>query len=307
MSIVIAGSLATDKVMKFNGLFQENFVASKLDAISVSFLVDSLEESYGGTAGNIAFNLGMLGITTKLFAAAGNDFVQYAAWLEKHGVDVSTVQIDPELRTAFFNVLTDNANNQIGSFYPGAMSNQYTVDPKDLKGVTLALIAATNPDDMRTLPGVFRDANIPFIFDPSQQIPMLSKEDLINGFTGSYAICCNDYELSMIKQRTNLTDLDILDLTTNLVITQGEEGSMIKTKEGDIHAKALPAREVVDPTGAGDAYRAGLIYGFVNEWDLKETAQFASAVAVHAVEYRGPQEHSFTIEDVMKRVEANSA
>ena len=305
MSILISGSLAFDRIMNFPGLYKDNFVAEKLHNINVSFLIDDLKEHFGGTAGNISYNLAMLGMTPTIIAKAGTDFGVYKDWLDSKGVDTSQIQYSTELKTGVGTVMTDQANNQIWSFYAGAMGEPYQVNPGQIEGAQLAIISPSNPEEMIQLPEIYREAGIPFIFDPSQQLPRLTGDDLKQCLTGSYALTCNDYELSIIKKRTNLFEDELLQLTQMLVVTLGEQGCEIRLREGQkVTVPAAPVSEVKDPTGAGDAFRAGLIYGVVKQWDLKTIAQFAGVVAAYAVEHHGTQAHAFSFQDVATRYES---
>jgi adenosine kinase len=298
MKILVSGSLAYDKIMNFPGYFKDHILPEKIHLLNVAFVVEGLRESFGGTAGNIAYSLALLQEKPVVFACAGNDFEGYQAWLSEYNIDLSAVKIIAEEKTTFVNIMTDTADNQIAAVYPGAM--KYACDAEVPK-VDFAIIAPGNVKDMQRLPKVFRDKNIPFIFDPGQQIGTLSGEDLRNGIKGAKVFMSNDYELSLALKKTGWSEADILQHAEIIVTTMGEKGSQIKT--ADIGHSILPAKpkDASDPTGAGDAYRAGFIKGLVSGWPLDMAGRFASTVAAYTVEAHGTQTHRFSLNDVAQR------
>ena len=320
MRILISGSLAYDKIMNYPGYFRDSFVVDKIHNINVSFLVDGLKESFGGTAGNIAYNLALLSETPTVLATAGDDFSKYKNWLSAKKVDTSKIKIIESELTAFANIMTDNGDNQIAAFYPGAMkyavetprwdvseSSDKTNQEMPNRGVSteIGLIAAGNMDDMVNLAKIYADKNIPYIYDPSQQIPALSEDALRDGIKGAKIFISNDYELSLVSKKTGWSEEEIEKNVEILVTTLGEKGSIIKTK-GEVY-EIPPAKieKIVDPTGAGDAYRAGLIKGLLEDWSLEKTGKFAGVVAAYAVENQGTQNHEFTLDDIWRRFEEN--
>ncbi len=297
MSVIqISGSLAYDYIMNFPGLFREHFVHDKLHNINVSFGVDSHTRNFGGTAGNIAYNLALLGEKPTICAAAGEDFHPYKTHLERYGADTSAIkQSDTPTASAF--IVTDQANNQISAFSHGAMAHAYGVPSV----CDRAIIAPGNLVDMQTLPDHYRTAKIPFYFDPGQSIPALGAVGLKSGIEGSEAVFVNDYELAMITRATNWGESDIVHRAKLLVVTLGAEGSRLITKDGQTRVRAAKVRELQDPTGAGDAYRAGFLAGVIKGYASNTCAQLGSVVAAYCVETLGTQNHHFTKEDVSKR------
>lgn len=302
MKIVVSGSLAYDKIMNFPGYFKDHILPDKIHTLNVSFMVEHLEENFGGTAGNISYNLALLGENPIILSAAGNDFENYKAWLKEHDVDISKIKIFKNEKTAFANIITDQADNQLTAFYPGAMGCDYV---SKFKEGDLAIIAPGSVKEMQSLPNKFRNKKIPFIFDPGQQIPTLSAKDLQNGIKGSRAFISNDYELSLVMKRTNWNENQILDNTEILVTTLGEKGSRITTKEKIYDIPPAKPKNTSDPTGAGDAYRAGFIKALIEKWPLDIAGRFASVVSCYTVEKYGTQTHKFNFQEVIKRYKEN--
>lgn len=307
MRIFVSGSLAYDRIMDFRGLFAEHILPEKMHQFNVSFYTESLSESFGGTAGNIAYALSLLGEHPTILAEAGNDFEPYRAWLNEHGVDTSLIQTEESDKTAFATIITDRANNQIASFYPGAMQRPWQ-PPSDhalFKEEAFGIVAPGNLSNMRMLPTIYRRNYIPFMFDPGQQIPALSAEDLKNGIEGSAAFISNDYEAAMVEKKTGWGEAEILAQTGMIITTLGEKGSRIITKDERIEVPAAQVETVADPTGAGDAYRAGFMYAFLKEWPLETCGKFAGLVACYVVEAKGTQAHTFTKEALQERYKKN--
>ena len=305
MKILVSGSLAYDRIMNFPGIFSDHVLPDKIHSLNVSFLVEDLNESFGGNAGNIAYNLALLGETPAPVARAGKDFAQYEKWLESVGVDTNLIEKDTELQTAFASILTDSKDNQITAFFPGAMKKPYTVTDATWSDAGIGIVSPGNPDDMRAFPKLFRERHIPYLYDPGQQIPALSGDDLKSGIEKSGALVSNDYELAMIVKKTGWNENILLDHTDMLVTTLGEQGSRIRTKIKTIEIPPAHPVSSLDPTGAGDAYRAGLLYGFLREWPLEVAGRFAGVVACYTVETHGTQTHRFTFDEVRLRYEEN--
>lgn len=303
--ILVSGSLAYDRIMDFPGLFGDHVIAGKEHSINISFVVESMNESFGGTSGNIAYTLALLGVETAVLARAGNDFTPYRAWLERHGVDTSLIETDQGMRTAFATVMTDQKDNQIAAFYPGADAKPHAIPESVFGGITYAIVAPGNVDDMRRVPKYLRAHKIPFVYDPGQRIPSLSGEDLKNGMEGAQAIIANDYEMAMMREKTGLDERGFLELAELVVTTTGEKGSRIAGRKETIEVPSARASSAADPTGAGDAYRAGFVFGLVNGLPLATAGKLASVVACYTVELRGTQTHTFTKRDVAKRYEEN--
>ncbi|UCG13342.1 MAG: carbohydrate kinase family protein [Deltaproteobacteria bacterium] len=305
MQILVSGSLAYDRIMDFPGKFAEHILPDKIHVLNVCFVVNSLTEKFGGTAGNIAYNLALLGEHPLILATAGNDFDKYEAWLSKHELSLEGIKQIPEELTAGAYITTDLSDNQITGFNPGAMKypslNQFDgVNPRE----ALAIVAPGNVEDMITYSRIYKQKEIPYIFDPGQQIAVLSGEQLNEMTTGSELLISNDYELEMIIQKTGLGKEELRSRTKTIISTLGEHGSLIYTSQQEVKIDAATASQVLDPTGAGDAYRAGLIKGMVLGKELEEAAQMGATCASYAVERYGTQEHGFTQEEFWGRYRA---
>ncbi len=302
MQILVSGSLAYDRIMDFPGKFADHILPEKIHILNVCFVVNSLKEKFGGTAGNIAYNLALLGERPLILATAGNDFDRYEAWLRKHNLPLSGIRRIEEEMTAGAYITTDMADNQITGFNPGAMNypslQQFDgVNPRE----TLAIVAPGNVEDMVAYVRSYKQHKIPYIFDPGQQISVLSVEQLIEMITGSELLICNDYELERIIQTTELEITDLLQRTRAVISTLGDKGSLLTTPQHETKIPAVKASQVQDPTGAGDAYRAGLIKGLVLGKELPDAARMGATCASYAVEHHGTQEHSFTQEGFWAR------
>lgn len=296
---MLSGSVAYDHIMDVPGFFKEYFLPDKLHNINVSFVVPDHDEHFGGTAANVAYSLALLGEKPTIIATAGSDFERYQKHLDSVGISTKSIHIDSHKKTAFAFIVTDKNDNQIAAFHPGAGAVPYgDVSPAEN---AIALISAGCLDDMRSLPDVYRGHGTRFLFDPGQCIPALTADDLRNGTTDATAVFVNDYELELIKVATGWKEPDILKVAHTLVVTLGGQGSRVITKEGETLVKAVSAREVVDPTGAGDAYRAGYIKGMTLGWEPTQCAQLGSAVAAYCVEKAGTQTHSFTKAELQER------
>lgn len=298
--VLVSGSIAYDRIMDFPGLFGEHFLPEKLHSINVSFQVDTLAENFGGCAGNIAYNLKLLAQEPEIIAVGGSDFARYRAYLENLNIDPISIRIDGDYFTSTAYIMTDKADNQIAAFSMGAGKVPYDPLP-ETKDAGCAIIAAGCPDDMRALPGHFRGGGIPFFFDPGQAMTALSDDDIKNGIEGSEAVFGNDYEFNLITKRTGMSEQELLEKTKTLVVTYGDKGSRVVTRDGEKKVAAVRAREVVDPTGAGDAYRAGFIAGFLKKLPSETCAALGATVAAYAVEKYGTQNHSFSLDDVRAR------
>jgi adenosine kinase len=301
--VLISGSLAYDHIMDFPDLFRNHFMPEKLHNINVSFNVSDHQEHFGGTAGNIAYTLSLLGEEPTIIATGGKDFARYAEHLKKFGIDTSSIHIDESRDTAFAYIVTDRGDNQIAAYHPGAGGKSYG-DRVPFEWAKLAIISAGCLEDVHALPEIYRTNKIPFFFDPGQIIPALSQEDLRNGIDGAEVVFGNDYELAMITEKTGWQEADILQHAKTLVITLGEKGSRVMTPNVEIQVSAAKAIENRDPTGAGDAYRAGYAKGFLAGLSPEKCAKTASVAAVYNVESVGTQEHHYTLEEFKKRYEA---
>ncbi len=302
MQILISGSLAYDRIMDFPGQFEDHILPDKIHILNVCFTVNGLTEKFGGTAGNIAYSLALLGERPLILATAGSDFKNYRQWLERNDLPLEgIVEISGEF-TASAYITTDKRDNQITGFNPGAMKHPsgYRID--GLKaGKALAIVSPGNLEDMVGYSRTYRDAGIPFICDPGQSIPALSAAQMEEMLTGSAVLISNDYELEMIQKKTGLDRAALFERVDALITTLGEEGAEVCRNGQRVRIPAVPVSEVKDPTGAGDAFRAGLIKGMVDGKDLIESARIGATCASYAVERLGTQEHRFAPEEFWER------
>ena len=308
MSLLIAGSIATDHLMSFGGRFEDSLVVEQLSKLSVSFLVDDLEIRRGGVAPNICFGLSRLGLRPVLVGAAGEDFADYRSWLERHGVDCSHVRISEDKHTARFVCTTDTTMAQFASFYPGAMSEARLIELEPIAtkvgAPTYVLIGADDPDGMLRHTEECRQRGYRFIADPSQQLAF-GEGDLIRQLVDGAAILfTNEYESHLIEQKTGWSPADVLDRVEIQVTTLGKDGvRVLRRGEDPIEVKAARGVEAVEPTGVGDAFRAGFLAA--SEWGLglERAAQVGCVLAAYVVETVGTQEYTFTPEQFVARVE----
>lgn len=300
--ILLCGSIAYDRIMDFDGNFSEHFMPDKLHSINVSFFVSPPKEEFGGTAGNIAYGLSLLSTPSEIVATAGTDFPRYEAWLKEHGIDPATVE-RADVPTASGYIMTDKADNQITAFSGGAAMNAYR-GAIEYGKYAAAVVSPTNKDDMVRVGREAKAAGIPFFFDPGQQLPMLSGDEVREAIEGAAGVLVNDYELALIKEKTGMDEAAIVASAGFLVVTLGAEGSRIATRDGEEAVPAVLATEVVDPTGAGDAFRAGFLAGHARGLALSTCARLGSAVAAYAVECYGTQNHTFTPAELKARYES---
>lgn len=306
MNIVVTGSIAYDYLMRFPGNFLDHVKPDRLQKLSLSFLVDDMVKQRGGCAPNIAYTLALLGERPRVMGTAGKDFGEYRAWLESHGVDTSAIKIIPDVFTASFFATTDEALNQIASFYTGAMAYARELSFRDLEGaVDLTIVSPNDPEAMVKYPRECRELGIPYIYDPSQQVVRSDPEDLRDGLIGADILVVNDYEFELLKDRTGMSEEEIQSAVRRaVVVTLGAEGARIRPcedPEADIHVPAAPPQAIVDPTGVGDAFRAGLIKGLALGLSWEACGRLGSLAAAYVLETRGPQTHSFTLEAFVSR------
>src|SRR6476659_6558895 len=310
MSLLIAGSIATDHLMNFGGKFSDSLVVDQLDKLSVSFLVDDLEIRRGGCAGNMCFGLARLGLSPVLVGAAGEDFGDYRSWLERHGVDCRFVRISDTHHTARFICTTDSTMAQFASFYPGAMSEARLIEllpiVQEAGEPDYVLIAADDSEGMLRHTRECRQRGYRFIADPSQQLAFSEGDlirDLIDGATYLFS---NEYESAMIESKTGWSADEILDRVGTQVTTLGADGVRILARDAEpIEVKAASGVTAVEPTGVGDAFRAGFLAGL--EWELghERSAQVGCVLAAYVVETVGTQEYSFNAEQFVERVRSS--
>lgn len=312
--ILVSGSLVFDRIMDFPGYFKEHIMPDKIHVLNVSFAVNGLKESYGGTAGNIAYNLSLLGEKPSILACAGNDFHPYKKWLIKNKIDISQIKIIKSKNTSSCYIITDKADNQITGFNSGVLVCERGVNPPTpLYQGGIAIIAPGNNKDMEKYASLYKKKGIKYIFDPGQQITALSPNILKRSINGAEVLIGNDYEISLIMKKIGWTLKGIIDKVGMLIVTKGEKGSEIYSKNKippgpfnkGVKIKAVKLKKIIDPTGAGDAYRAGLIKGMIDDMPLEKIGRLASTVASYAVEKQGTQEHRFTWNNINMRYRGN--
>ncbi len=304
--IVVCGSIAIDRIMNFSGHYRELIESSKIEVLSVSVLVDSLDISQGGTGANIAYNLAALGEAPVLLGAVGADAADYLERLAKLGVDVSGVY-QSRLATASFNVLTDSAGNQVGGFYPGAMSDAELLSFAPWAGKdALVCLSAHDPVAMRRMVAECAEKGLRLVYDPGQQVSNISGDDLRAGVEAAEVVIVNEYELSLLSKKTGLSEADLRATVPVLISTHGEHGSVIGGKEHSEPVKIASAKpaNITDPTGAGDAYRAGFLYGYLRQWEPRKCGQLGSVVASFALEQHGTQAE-LSPADIARRYQEN--
>jgi len=303
METLVTGSIAYDYLMRFPGSFQRHFIPDELHNMSLSFLVDDMTKHWGGVAANIAFTLAKFGLRPKLMGTVGRDFGDYRRWLETNGVDCGTViQIDDVFTASFF-ANTDDDNNQLAFFYGGAMNlaRDYRIADVLNREPELVIISPNDPIAMVKLCEECRRAGIRFIYDPGQQVARLNGDELRRGIEATFMVVVNIYEASVIFDKTGLSLADLRDQVEIVAITESEKGSKIYRAGEVIDVEAYPPIEIADPTGAGDAYRAGFILGLSKGFPLKLCAQIGALSATYALEVVGTQNHDFRLKDFVAR------
>jgi adenosine kinase len=306
MDIIVSGSLAYDRIMDFPGYFSDHILPEKVRVLNVCFQVNGMKEKFGGTAGNIAYALTLLGEKPQVSATLGQEEHKYLEWLKKNGISSDNIKIIKDEFTASAYITTDKANNQITGFNPGAMNYSSSLefdnlDPKE----TLVIVSPGNLEDMLNYPRLCKARGIDYIFDPGQSIPMLEPEDLVQVIDGCRILVSNDYELDLILNKTGLKKEALLERARTIIVTMGELGSRISTLNGEIKIPAAKAKIVRDPTGAGDSYRGGMISGLVRGKDVEESARIGSVCASFSVECYGTQEYTFSPEEFNERLALN--
>jgi adenosine kinase len=301
MNIVVTGSIAFDYLMSFPGKFTEHFLPEHMNRVSLSFLVDSMDKRRGGCAPNIAYTLALLGERPLLMGTAGEDFGDYGAWLEAAGVDTSLVKrIDGKFCASFF-CSTDVDNNQIASFYTGAMADAGQLSFRTVDACGLAIISPNDPGAMVQYAEECRTLGIPFIFDPGQQCARMSGPELADGVRGAAIVIVNDYELELLRQKTAKSEQDLLRDAHALIVTRGEKGSTVITADEWIDVPAVTPYRIVDPTGVGDAFRGGLMKGIAAGLPYETCARIGAVAATYALEHLGGQSHAYTWDEFSAR------
>jgi adenosine kinase len=302
---LICGSVAYDSIMVFGDRFKNHILPDQIHILNVSFFVPQMRREYGGCAGNIAFNLQLLGDAGVPMATVGKDFGAYAEWMQQNGVPREHIRVIESEHTAQAFIITDSDDNQITAFHPGAMQNSHENRVTDATGVRVGIVAPDGRDGMIQHAEQFAAAKIPFIFDPGQGLPMFGKEDLERFVSQATWVAVNEYEWQMLQQKTGWGVKDVVSQVDALIVTLGSQGSTIHSRDGAITIPCATPNAVVDPTGCGDAYRAGILHGLLHGLDWETTGRIASLLGAIKIETRGPQNHRFTSAAFGQRLEQN--
>jgi adenosine kinase len=307
MKIAITGSIAYDYIMTYPGEFAEMLRLEGLNKISVSFLVDEMTKHPGGVAPNIAYTLALLGERPVLVGTAGRDFTEYRSFLDAAGVDTSGTRVHPDLFTASFFVSTDRLNNQIASFYTGAMARARDLSLNNAvsEQLDLVLISPNDPEAMSNYADECRTSAIPFIYDPGQQVARMSGEDLAHGLDGAKVLVVNDVEYEALIRKTGIGHDALMKRAQTIIVTRGEHGADIYAQDATHHIPIVPADHIEDPTGVGDAFRGGLLKGLASGWPLDICGRVGALAATYVLEVRGSQAHHFTASEFVERFRQN--
>lgn len=302
--ITVTGSLAFDHIMDYPGRFSDHIMPDKIHQINLSFLVNNLTKQKGGTAGNISYTLALLKNPVSILAVAGADFADYEKFLQETGVDTSQIKISKNPTSSAY-IMTDTADNQITAFHPGAMNEAETLSLQDIK-TDLVVISPNNPKTMVKFAKECQSSGTDYMLDPGMQLPALNPEELKSMVNGATILIGNDYEMELLREKLALSKVEgLLEQVKILITTLGEKGSVIQTKDQTIRVDPAKPAEVLDPTGAGDAYRAGFLTGWTKGLDLKVSGQIGSLAACYAIEKYGTINHKFTIEEFCERYKSN--
>lgn len=305
--ILVTGSLAFDQIMDFPGQFSEHILPEKAHMLNVSFLVKDMHKSFGGTAGNIAYSLSLLSIRTAILGVVGEDFIPYREFLEKNEIDVSYVKQVNSFYTSSAFGITDAKDNQIWGFYSGAdvLTENLSIFEVERK-IDFGIIAPNNPRAMIKFAQEYKKSRIPFLFDAGMQLPHLTSADLMTGFAGAKIIIGNDYEISVMEKKTGISNLHALAQKNKIIVTtMGEKGSRLSSGKETVIVSSAKVREASDPAGAGDAYRAGLVAGYLRGFPLKTCGQMGAMTAAYTVERYGTTTHRFGLNEFAQRYRDN--
>ncbi len=294
MSALISGSMAYDTIMVFNDHFKNHILPEQVHILNVSFLVPEMRRNFGGCAGNIAYNLNLLGGNGIPMATVGEDFAPYARWMDDKGVSRAGLrEIEGEFTAQAF-ITTDQDDNQITAFHPGAMNHSHLNRVDEHADIRIGIVSPDGRQGMIEHAEQFAEAGIPFIFDPGQGMPMFDGADLMRFVEQATWLAFNDYEAKLMEERTGRRISELASQVEAIVVTRGGEGSTIYTGGRELQIPLAPARELLDPTGCGDAYRGGLLYGLMHDMDWEVTGRIASLMGAIKIEHQGPQNHHFT-------------
>lgn len=301
MSALICGSFAYDTIMVFHDKFKHHILPDKVHILNVSFLVPEMRREFGGCAGNIAYNLKLLGGDPRPMGTVGNDFGPYAEWMDRHGIDRRCVRALSDTYTAQAFITTDMDDNQITAFHPGAMNSAHLNRVTDTDGITVGMVSPDGRQGMVDHATQFVEAGIPFVFDPGQGLPMFNGDELQDFIDKASWICVNDYEMQLLQERTGLSPHEIAERVEALVVTLGGQGSHIYTRSQRIDVPVAQAGQQNDPTGCGDAYRGGLLYGLMKQLDWETTGRIAALMGAFKIEHYGTQNHHFSMHEFRQR------
>ena len=301
MHTLICGSIAYDTIMVFKDHFKNHILPEKIHILNVAFLVPDMRREFGGCAGNIAYNLQMIGGDPLIMATVGDDYSPYAGRLQDLGLSQNHVRQVTGAFTAQAFITTDLADNQITAFHPGAMNFSHENHIADANDVTLGIVAPDGREGMVQHAREFHEAGIPFMFDPGQGLPMFTGEELLDFIHKADYVAVNDYEGQLLQERTGRSLETLAKLVKGLIVTRGAEGSIIYSDDQQIEIPSITPERVVDPTGCGDAYRSGLLYGIVQDMDWRTTGQLGSLMGALKIAQRGGQNHSFTRDEIGQR------
>tara|TARA_Y100000590_G_scaffold427105_1_gene536900 strand:+ start:300 stop:1235 length:936 start_codon:yes stop_codon:yes gene_type:complete len=305
MSVLICGSIAYDNIMKFEDSFKNHILPDKLDILNVSFVAPELRRNFGGCALNIAFNLSLLGVDPIPMATVGQDFDSYSVWLGKNNLRKDHIKILDDVYTAQAYITTDADDNQITIFHPGAMNFSHLNKVSDVSGISIGILSPDGRTGMLEHALQFSEQKIPFVFDPGQGLPMFGRKELRKFIEQATWVTVNDYEWQLLHKVTDWSIGDVRERVEALVVTQGAEGSVIYTDDGDLEIPAVKPNIINDPTGCGDAYRAGLLFGLMNNMDWLTIGRIASLMGAIKIESYGTQNHYFSMQDFSNRFEDN--
>jgi adenosine kinase len=297
MSALICGSMAYDTIMVFHDKFENHILPEKVHILNVSFLVPVMRREFGGCAGNIAYNLKLLGEEPLVMATVGHDFEPYTQWLGQNGLSREFIKVLDNSYTGQAYITTDEAGNQITAFHPGAMNSSHLNSVPTDSDIKIGIVSPDGKEGMQLHAKQFKELNIPFIFDPGQGMPMFNGDELKEFIDQATWLTLNDYESELMQERTGLSLENIAAKVDALIVTMGGQGSKIYTGGQCINIPSAKPKAIVDPTGCGDAYRAGLLYGLLNELDWETTGLIASLMGAIKIEHNGTQNHVFTMDD----------
>lgn len=301
MTALICGSMAYDSIMVFHDKFKNHILPDKVHILNVSFLVPIMRREFGGCAGNIAYNLQLLQEEPLIMATVGHDFEPYAQWLSQCRINTQLIRVLDDHYTGQAYITTDEDDNQITAFHPGAMNFSHLNTVPTDADICIGIVSPDGKQGMLEHAGQLADLGIPFIFDPGQGMPMFNGEELLHFLDLATYATFNDYEAELVQERTGLTLAQLADKVEALIITLGGKGSRIHTNGQCLEIPAVPVKQVLDPTGCGDAYRAGLLFGLMNDYDWETTGRIASLMGGIKIEHHGTQNHLFSLPEFKQR------